>query len=110
MKGNAKISNTFLGYEKDHGLLTCFLYLEQDCSSQGFGGYRIDAPKDADSPYAAFWIKRILEVVGVSSWEELKGQYLRVEGENYGQITGIGHITKNVWFFPKKEIQERFGK
>ena len=104
MKGNAKIESTMLGYE-DHGLMTCFLHLSQDGSGQGFGGYRLDAPKDAPSEMGTFWIKRILETVGVGQWEDLKGKFIRVDGEEYGEIFGIGHITHNKWFYPKKEIE-----
>lgn len=109
MNGNAKIKGTMLGYE-DHGILTCFIILEQEGAGQGFGGFRLDAPKDADSVLGTFWIKRILNTVGVSKWEDLAGNYVRVEGEDFGEIRGIGHITDNKWFFPKKEIKERFGK
>ena len=98
-----------LGYE-DHGILSCWLSLEQPGSSQGFGGYRLDAPKDADSSMGTFWVSRILQVVGVSNWEALVGQHIRVDGEEYGDIFGIGHITEDKWFYPKKEIAERFGK
>lgn len=105
MKGNAKIKSTMLGYE-DHGMLTCFLMLEQEGCGQGFGGYRLDAPKNAHSNMGTFWIKRILQTVGVSKWEELSGKYIRVEGEEFGSITGIGHIVEDKWFYPKKEIEE----
>ena len=108
MKGNAKIKRTQLGFE-DHGILTCWLQLEQEGSGQGFGGYRLDAPKDGDSALGSFWIKRILEVVGARNWEDLVGKYIRVEGEECGIILGIGHIVENKWFYPSKEIKERFG-
>ena len=55
MNGNAKIKSTKLGYE-DHGILTCFLILEQESSSQGFGGYRLDAPENKPSIFVTFWI------------------------------------------------------
>lgn len=109
MKGNAIIDGTHLGYE-DHGILTCFLYLKQDSGHQGFGGYRLDSPKDNNSELGTFWIKRILATVGVSKWEDLKGKYIRVEGTDLGQIHGIGHITDNKWFYPKEEIEKRFEK
>lgn len=108
MKGNAKIKSTSLGYE-DHGILTCFLHLEQQGVGQGFGGYRLDAPNGGDSEMGTFWIQRILSVVDVQRWEDVVGKYVRVEGEEFGDIFGIGHITHNIWFFPKKEIAERFG-
>ena len=107
MKGNAQIESTMLGYE-DHGLLTCFLHLKQGGTGQGFGGYRLDAPKGADCALGTFWIQRILETVGASSWEQIKGKYVRVDGEEWGEIYGIGHITEDKWFYPKKEIKERF--
>jgi hypothetical protein len=107
MKGNAKIKSVLLGYE-DHGILTCYLNLEQQSTGQGFGGYRLDAPKDGNSYLGTFWIKRILETVGVREWSELVGKYVRVDGEEYGDITGIGHITDDNWFYPKKEIGDRF--
>lgn len=109
MNGNAKIKSTMLGYE-DHGILTCFLMLEQAGSGQGFGGYRLDAPKDANSYMGTFWLKRILETVGVSNWEDLPGKIVRVSGEDYGKIDGIGNVLEENWFYPEKEIQERFRK
>lgn len=102
MKGNAKITGTMLGYE-DHGILTCLLNLRQEGTAQGFGGYRLDAPKGW-SIYTDFWVKRILEVVGVECWEDLKGKYVRVDGDEWGAIKGIGHITDDKWFYPEREI------
>ena len=116
MKGNAIIERTMLGYE-DHGILTCFLYLVQTGSGQGFGGYVLDdIPKKNErgdrvgdrrsSILCGFWIKRILEVVGVDKWEALVGKHIRVDGTNFGTITGIGHIIEDKWFYPNKEIKE----
>lgn len=105
MKGNAKIKSVQLGYE-DHGLLTCFLTLEQDSTCQGFGGWRLDAPKGKHSIFGTFWIKRILDTVGVMEWSDLKGKFVRVAGEEFGLIDGIGHIVEDRWFYPKKEIAE----
>ena len=109
MKGNAKIKSVSLGYE-DHGILTCFLMLEQNGAGQGFGGYRLDAPKKGDSPLAGFWIQRLLETVGVAEWKDLVGKYVRVDGEDFGEIRGIGNIIDDKWFYPRKEIEERFPK
>jgi hypothetical protein len=116
MKGNAKIESTMLGYE-DHGIMTCFLHLRQGSSCQGFGGYGLDdaPPKDKrgnrhgdrqPNKLAGFWIKRILETVGVDNWEDLPGKFIRVDGEEFGDIFGIGNITEDKWFYPKKEIEE----
>ncbi len=104
MKGNARIKSVSLGYE-DHGIMTSYLILEQGSSGQGFGGYRLDAHKK-QSVAGTFWIKRVLETVGVTDWSQLVGKYIRVEGEDFGDITGIGHIVEDKWFFPAKEFQE----
>ena len=104
MKGNARIKSTALGYES-HGILTCYLQLEQDGTGQGFGGYRLDAPK-GNSVYTDLWVKKILEVVGVDEWEKLPGKHIRVDGEEFGEIRGIGNIIKNKWFYPKEAIKE----
>lgn len=111
MKGNALIKSTMLGVE-DHGIMTCFLHLQQSGSGQGFGGFGLDGPynektKSRDpNKICGFWIKRILETVGVDKWEDLPGKHIRVEGEEWGDITGIGHITDDKWFFPKQEIKK----
>lgn len=110
MKINAQIVNTMLGYE-DHGILTCMLSLKQDCTRQSFGGYVMDdipLKNESDrqpSIMAGFWIKRILETVGVDKWEDLTGKYIRVDGEK-NNIHGIGHIIEEKWFYPSKELKE----
>ena len=108
MDGNARIKSTMLGYE-DHGILTCFLNLEQNGTGQGFGGYRLDAPKGY-SKFTDLWVKQILKVVGVEKWESLEGKYIRVKGKAFGSIEGIGHITDDKWFFPKEEIAKEVGQ
>lgn len=116
MKGNAIIKGTVLGYG-DYGVLTCYLMLEQDSINQSFGGWTLDnrPAKDSSGHYsgnrqpsvlAGFWIKRILETVGVEKWEDLKGKYVRVEGDIFGAIEGIGHIVEDRWFFPERETEE----
>lgn len=97
MNGNAIIGKTHIGYE-DHGILTVWLFLESPGNSQGFGGFGCNTN-------ASFWIKRILDTVGVLTWEELKGKHVRVDG-NQSHISGIGHIMKNNWFYPKAELEE----
>lgn len=40
-----------------------------------------------------------MKTLEVESWEELKGQYVRVEFEDGGgKILRIGHLMKNKWF------------
>jgi hypothetical protein len=40
-----------------------------------------------------------MKTLEVESWEELKGQYVRVEFEDGGgKILRIGHLMKDKWF------------
>lgn len=88
---NAKITGTSLGIE-DHGIMTSHLYLEWDGACIGFGGYVLSG----ESGIA--YIEEILNVVGVNSWEELKGQYVRVEIGGIGtKATRIGNLIKDKW-------------
>lgn len=103
---NAKITGTMLGYE-DHGILSCFLYLQYEHSNQGFGGHSLDKPMFIDgkfshregTAYGMIYIGRILNIVGVNKWEDLKGQYIRVMASN-SKVHKIGHYLKDVWFDP----------
>ena len=104
MKGNAQIKSTFLGYG-DHGCLTIYLHLEQGCSRQSFGGYALDGynnytNKREERMKCGLWIQRILEVVGVKTWDELVGKYVRVIEDNDMHISAIWNIIKDDWFFP----------
>jgi len=90
---NAKITATKLGY--DGGVLTCWLTLEWGSSGQGFGGYRLDG--DATTNYGVEFVKEILDAVGVNSWEDLVGKYVRMRGTN-ARVEAIGHITDDDWF------------
>jgi hypothetical protein len=92
---NAKIAGTTLGFE-DHGIFTCFLHLEYGSGNigQSFGGYFLEShPK---------MIQSILKTVGVNSWENLKGKYIRAEFDNI-HVERIGHITEDKWYNPKHE-------
>jgi hypothetical protein len=106
---NARIESTKLG-TADRGLLTAWIFLEYGNSGgQGFGGYYLDAysaAKDDREPSAAcgLFIARLLETVGVDSWEKLKGQHVRVMGDQ-DRLVAIGHILDNKWFYPDTELK-----
>lgn len=52
-------------------------------------------------------IAEILETVGVESWEELPGKFIRCENEGSGgKITRIGNIIKDKWFSPEDFFAE----
>ena len=71
------------------------LHLEFEGSGQGFGGWDL-------RHYGIEFLMRIMETLGVSVWEQLPGTYCRVIGTN-SKLTGIGHITKDRWYYPEQE-------
>lgn len=86
----AKIQSTFLGIE-DHSIFTSFLHVTYGDTGQGIGGMTFGKwrEKDKDHPnqmkaiaYGAEFIRRILETVGVDSWEKLPGKYFIVLTDN----------------------------
>lgn len=99
---NARITDTFLGVE-DHGIFTFSISVEiaggRHCS---IGNYCLSYTENGKTHYEAKnseAICRILKVVGVDSWEELKGQYIRVEENGCGSgIHTIGNPMKDEWF------------
>ncbi len=116
---NAVIESTFLGKE-GHGILSSMLTLDYGGSCQGFGGYGFDKPIKDDqdnflrregTAYGCEFINRILETLDVESWEKLKGTHLRVvtKGDFFNsKIQGIGHIIKDKWFYPEKDLSYFF--
>ena len=102
---NAKIESTTLGYE-DHGIFTFMLHLDYGHSGQGFGGYALDEPKPpldrlrVDRQGTAMGMQVIIEIlntVGVQNWEDLPGQYIRVEAD-HTKVIRIGHLLEDKWF------------
>lgn len=106
---NAKIKRTLLGNE-DHGIFTCRIYLDYGGLSQSFGDYALDQfNKDKNervgTAFGLQFIKEILKVLEVKSWEDLPGTFLRVECD-WGKVYRIGHFLKNQWFDPSKLCEE----
>jgi len=108
---NAIIESTHLGNES-HGIFSSMLHLNYGGLCQGFGGYGFDKPiKDSGgkferregTAYGCEFIMRILETLEVETWEKLKGTHLRVDTER-NKIHGIGHIIKDKWFYPEKDL------
>lgn len=97
---NALITGTMLGYE-DHGIFTSFVYLEWDGGGIGVGGYVLGGKSGIE------FIQEIMKVVGVDSWEKLKGKYCRVETGGLGSTaTGIGNLLKEKWLYPKEFFKQ----
>lgn len=50
-------------------------------------------------------LTRIMDVVGVAKWEDIKGHYVRVKQENR-LVVGIGNIIEDKWFEPREFFKE----
>ena len=98
---NAKITSTKLG--QDHGCLTAYLTIEGDGWGCGFGGYCLDhwcadiGKHSSTDGYGA--IIELMKTLEVESWEDIKGNFVRVETDGWGgKIIKIGHLMKDKWF------------
>lgn len=98
---NCQITSADLSM-RDHGVLDFSLCLEgQVCVI--FGGYVIGhgylGAKDFEgSPCGIEYIMRIMDVVGVESFNQLKGQTVRVAHKGLGSsVKIIGNIIKENW-------------
>lgn len=103
---NALIDSVHLD-DGDRGLLTATLFMNYGGASQGFGGYSLYLPKSFNHhklmSVAGHFIWRCMEIGDVRKWEQLKGKAVRVRTED-GLIKGIGHITKEDWFYPSVDF------
>lgn len=102
---NATIESTMLGRE-EHGIFTFFLYvnLGKDIGHCGIGGYALDmydtkAKRRKIQSKSIEFISKILDVVGVETWEDLPGKYIRVniEGGWGMRIYEFGNIIEEKW-------------
>ena len=106
---NAKIDYVKL-YIEDHDILTFSIGLDLGSGGCALGGYTLDQSfrvnkndnkwdyERKSSPAGLDCMRKIMEVVGVRSWEDLKGKYVRYEDNGRGsRITKIGNIIKDDW-------------
>lgn len=97
---NAVIESVSL-CDDEHGGLTFWLFLDYGGSAQGFGGFGFGPDDGPPLVFAHLALREVLRVVGARKWEDLKGKTCRAEG-TWSGVTGIGHITKDVWFRPEE--------
>lgn len=100
---NALITGTRLGFEH-HDIFTYTVLLEMDGSGIGFGGYALcewdkEKKERTGTDFGTEAIMRLLKVVGVEYWEDLKGKNVRIKtkGGWGGTAVAIGHIIKDKW-------------
>ena len=102
-----RIISTHLGYEAD-GIFTFWLRLKGgDGIYVSVGGYALDSPdtlgisllaKRILTVKGATLIAKILDTVGVATWEELHGEYIRAEDNVLGgYITKFGNLFEDKW-------------
>lgn len=106
---NAVITSTSLGAE-DHGIFTVSLCLEYESGVQCFGGYAMDSydkikKRRVGTAYGLEFIKRVMDTVGVTEWSQLAGKHIRAEAEHI-KVHAIGHIVKDKWFNPERDLKE----
>ena len=112
----ATVSSTKL-YWEDHGILTASLILEWQNGGVSFGGYCLDEPRDREgrdysrvgTAYGLDHIMRIIETVGVESWEKIKGAkiigYFDRENALGSTLTAIGGLDNGKVFDPKAHAE-----
>jgi hypothetical protein len=96
---NAKIESTGLGYVGGCNVPTAYLNLVFPPGGQGFGGYCLKSHAMHD------FVMGVLEVVGVDTWEELKGKYIRIDSD-WSKIYAIGNIIEDKWYNPSVEFSK----
>lgn len=101
---NAKITDTSITMG-DHGCLTFGIILESDAFAILYGGYCIgngflgSDTFSADNGSGLVAMMRIMDVVGVKRWEDLKGKYVRFVDDAWGfTVNKIGNIIEDKWF------------
>ena len=111
---NAKISSVSLTME-DHGCLSFWIMLEGAGWGCGFGGYKIGRGYLGADEFSAEYgdgleaMMRIMDTVGVSKWEDLKGKYVRCKSKGWGStgIDIIGNIMEDKWFNIRQFFAEK---
>lgn len=99
---NAKITSADIFIE-DHDILTFAIGIETSAGwSSSIGCFYLDWTTDEErvsAPYTSKVIRAILETVGVRSWSDLVGKYIRIDDndQHNSSITKIANIMKDNW-------------
>lgn len=104
---NARITNVSLTM-RDHGCLTMYMTLDGGGVGCNYGGYvlgkgYLNSKEFEGSAKGLEYIMRIMDVVGVDCFEDLKGKYVRFVYTEWGDsVTKIGNIIEDKWFDAKE--------
>lgn len=113
---NARIEGAEMVFDRGF-ILSAWLSLDYGGSGQGFGGYALGGDPFTESAVnkhgqqanlAADFIAHVMSVAEVDKWSSLKGKVIRVRrGEGWnGELKGIGHPVKNMWYYPSAAMKE----
>lgn len=112
---NCKITNVSLTMA-DYCSLVFWITVEGAGWGCNIGGYKIATgmfgakPEGfkAETGDGLVAMMRIMDAVGVSKWEDLKGKYCRVKTEGWGgTVNEIGNIISDKWFNLKDFFAEQ---
>lgn len=87
----------------DHNSLVFYLELEGSGWGCMYGGYSLGKGSLGAKVFKGYacgveCLMRVMDVVGVSKWEDLKGKYCRVVLPRDKMITTIGNLIEDKWF------------
>lgn len=101
----------------DHGVLTLSLPIHGRGFGVVIGGYvlghgYVGADDFDGSDFGIECIERIMDVVGVDTFNSMKGKYIRIASKSFGsRVHIIGNIIENKWFdeesFFKDAVKEK---
>lgn len=100
---NAIIVSTTIGF--DGSAMNSSIQLKSKGLGVNFGGYILHVPADTieqedwQTAFGMEYVARVLNTVGVESWEQLGGKAVRMAIRG-NQILGIGNLIEDVWFYP----------
>lgn len=100
---NATIINVNMSTD-DHGGLVISVELNYGGSGQSFGNMMTFNPKFPENDVTGFFIYRLMQVVGVGRFENLRGQPVRVKA-HHNHIEALGHFIENRWFNFENDIE-----
>ena len=106
MTKNARIESYRLCF--DRGFLTFWMQLDYgDSQGQGFGGWVLQGRPGSNhysiNNVCGHYLTRVMQITEVDNLENIIGKTIRVDGD-FSRIEGIGHILKDDWFYPAKEL------
>ncbi len=112
---NARILKTRLGTD-DGPVFSFELHVEDEMGGWKVGGYTLDKPSEkgrggrVPTVLVGMFVGGIMDVLNVRAWEDVAGEYVRLQIGPMGKCIAIGHITQNRWLVFEELIAEYMAK